>query len=180
MTNKNTDENINKEPRTMMTQEEIDKSNRAMADKILMVLKESSITTSDNIIGYTFLIVVIILIGASIYFHLILYVLLGISIVYFSFRYVLGKDLIRIITGTTICGTPFIQMEQAEREAYNRMTPEERLEKEKAYEIYKKKENLLNIIRFILLILIIVGLILLCTQKFWVDNLVTFILQHSK
>jgi uncharacterized membrane protein YvbJ len=77
------------------------------------------------------------------------------------------------------CGTPFIQMEQAEREAYNRMTPEERLEKEKAYEIFKKKENLLNKIRLILLIIIIVGIILLCTQRFWVDSLVNFILQHN-
>lgn len=83
------------------------------------------------------------------------------------------------IFGEPICGTPFIQMEKAEREAYNRMTPEERLEKEKAYEIYKKKENSLNIIRLILLIIIIVGIILLCTQRFWVDSLVNFILQYS-
>jgi hypothetical protein len=34
-------------------------------------------------------------------------------------------------------------------------------------------------IRIILLILIIVGIILLCTQKFWVGNLVNFILAHN-
>ena len=84
------------------------------------------------------------------------------------------------IFGGPKCGTPFIQMEQAEREAYNRMTPEERLEKEKAYEIYKKKENLLNIIRTVLLVMIIIGIILLCTQNLWVNHLVNFILQHSK
>ena len=59
------------------------------------------------------------------------------------------------------------------------MTLEERLEKEKAYEIFKKKENLLSKIRLILLIIIIVGIILLCTQRFWVDSLVNFILQHN-
>ena len=83
------------------------------------------------------------------------------------------------VFGGPKCGTPFIQMEQAEKEAYNRMTSDERLEKEKAYEIYQKKENLLNIIRLILLIIIIIGIILLCTQRFWVDPLVNFILQYS-
>jgi hypothetical protein len=84
------------------------------------------------------------------------------------------------IFGGPRCGTPFIQMAQAERKAYLGMTKGERLEKEKAYLAYKKKENILNIIRTILLIIIIIGIILLCTQRFWVDNLVTFILQHSK
>ncbi len=37
----------------------------------------------------------------------------------------------------------------------------------------------INVIRLILLVLIIVGIILLCTQKYWVDNLVNFILAHS-
>ena len=34
-------------------------------------------------------------------------------------------------------------------------------------------------IRIILLIMIIIGIILLCTQKYWVDNLVNFILQQE-
>jgi hypothetical protein len=34
-------------------------------------------------------------------------------------------------------------------------------------------------IRIVLLILIIIGIILFCTQKFWVDNLVNFIIVHN-
>ena len=37
----------------------------------------------------------------------------------------------------------------------------------------------MKIIRIILLILIIIGIILLCTQNLWVNHLVDFILRHS-
>ena len=84
------------------------------------------------------------------------------------------------IFGPARCGTPFIQMAQVEREAYLALSKEEKLKWLEEKEIYKKKENILNIVRTILLIMIIIGIILLCTQRFWVDNLVNFILQHSK
>ncbi|MDD3887718.1 MAG: hypothetical protein PHN19_02990 [Patescibacteria group bacterium] len=35
-------------------------------------------------------------------------------------------------------------------------------------------------IQIVLLVLIVIGIILLCTQKFWVDNLVDFIIQYEK
>ncbi len=91
----------------------------------------------------------------------------------------------RISCGTK-CGTPFIQMAQARREAYLALSKEEKLkwleEKEKRLEeekIYQKKENFLNIIRTILLVMIIIGIILICTQRFWVDSLVNFILKYN-
>ena len=88
--------------------------------------------------------------------------------------------IIRKIIGPARCGTPFIQMAQARRETYLALTKEEKLKYLEEKEAYEKRENVLNIIRLILLILIIIGIILLCTQNFWVDGLVNLILQYSK
>jgi len=83
------------------------------------------------------------------------------------------------IFGPARCGTPFIQMAKAERRAYLALSKEDKLKYLEEKEAYEKRENILNVIRLILLILIIIGIILLCTQRFWVDSFVNFILKHS-
>lgn len=38
---------------------------------------------------------------------------------------------------------------------------------------------MMKIIRIVLLLMIVIGVVLLCTQKYWVTPLVDFILSHS-
>jgi len=78
------------------------------------------------------------------------------------------------------CGTPLIQMAQAEREFYIALSKEEKLKWLEEKENYKRKQNILNIIRTVLLFMIIIGIILLCTQRLWVNPLVDLILKNSK